>query len=479
MKLDNTKILAEIDSHYHNDIEHVLKDYIRIPNKSPLFDPQWEQNGHMFKAASLLQDWCKRQPVQGLSIEILQLAGRTPVLFLTVTGSAPGNVLLYGHFDKQPEFTGWEPGLGPWEPVVRDGKLYGRGGADDGYAIFSSLLSILLLQKNKIPHATCHILIEGSEESGSVDLPFYVEHLGERLGQPDLVVCLDAECANYDQFWLTTSLRGNMVGTLTVGVLKEGVHSGMATGIAPSAVRVLRNLLDRIENSLTGDIVVESLYSPIPSQRIDEAAQAASVLKGAVAGKLPFLDGVEAISDNPTELLLNSTWKPTLAITGADGLPPLVSAGNVLLPAVSVKLSLRLPPTLDAQQAAIEVKALLERDPPYGAKVSFKVESSLSGWHAPSLAPWLSDALQEGSLAHFGQPAMMMGTGGSIPFIGMLGRRYPQTQFLVTGVLGPHSNAHGPNEFLHLAAVRKLTGCVITVLARHAEQASATSAHVA
>jgi acetylornithine deacetylase/succinyl-diaminopimelate desuccinylase-like protein len=424
----------------------------------------------MQKAAELLASWAKKQSIQGLTVEILTLPQRTPVIFMTIPGQCSGNVLLYGHYDKQPEFTGWEEGLSPWEPVVRDGKLYGRGGADDGYAIFSSLLSISLLQKHKIPHATCHVLIEGSEESGSIDLPAYVEHLGSRLGEPDLVVCLDAECANYDQFWLTTSLRGNLVGTLKVGVLSEGVHSGMATGIAPSAVRVLRHLLDRVENSLTGDITVESLYSPIPSQRVDEARQAASVLKGSVAGKLPFLEGVEAVSDNPAELLLNSTWKPTLAITGASGLPPIGSAGNVLLPEVAVKLSLRLPPTLDADTAATELKKILEAHPPYQAHVEFSVDSSLGGWHAPALTPWLLDALNEGSSAFFGQPAMMMGTGGSIPFIGMLGRRYPKTQFLVTGILGPHSNAHGPNEFLHLEAVRKLTGCVVHVLAKHGEQ---------
>jgi len=470
MKINAQQMLHEIDDHYRNDIEPVLKDYIRIPNKSPLFDPQWEANGHMHRAADLLASWCKRQKVKGLTVEILQLPQRTPVLFVTIPGQVPGNVLLYGHFDKQPEFTGWDEGLSPWEPVVKDGKLYGRGGADDGYAIFSSLLSISLLQKHNIPHATCHILIEGSEESGSVDLPAYVEHLGARLGEPDLVVCLDAECANYDQFWLTTSLRGNMVGTLRVSVLREGVHSGMATGIAPSSVRILRALLERVEHALTGDIAIESLYSPIPPQRVEEAQQAAAVLKGSVAGKLPFLEGVEAISDNPTELLLNSTWKPTLAVTGAEGLPPLLSAGNVLLPEVAVKLSLRLPPTLDAEAAAVAVKTALETDPPYNAHVSFNVESSLAGWHAPALSPWLKEALDDGSQAFFGAPAMMMGTGGSIPFIGMLGRRYPQTQFLVTGVLGPHSNAHGPNEFLHLDAVRKLTGCVVTVLAHHGQR---------
>ncbi|MBS0396220.1 MAG: peptidase dimerization domain-containing protein, partial [Proteobacteria bacterium] len=187
---------------------------------------------------------------------------------------------------------------------------------------------------------------------------------------------------------------------------------------------------------------------------------------------MPFVAGVRPVSDDPTELLLNSTWKPTLTITGAEGLPPLGSAGNVLLPRVAFKLSLRLPPTLDAAAAAAHVKAALERDPPYGARVRFEVGSSLGGWNAPQLAPWLEHAVQAGSQAFFGRPALAMGTGGSIPFIGMLAARYPATQFLITGVLGPQSNAHGPNEFLHLGCVRRVTGCVAGVLAAHATRSA-------
>jgi len=467
--IDNDILRRRIDEEWTRSIEPSLKDYIRIPNKSPLFDADWQQHGHMARAAQLLLDWATAQPLRGFTVELLALPGRTPVLYAEIQGEAPGQVLLYGHFDKQPEFTGWQPGLSPWEPVVRDGKLYGRGGADDGYALYSSLLAIRMLQEQGIAHGRVAILIEGSEESGSIDLPAYVEHLGDRLGTPDLVVCLDAECGNYEQFWLTTSLRGNLVGTLTVEVLSEGVHSGMGTGIAPSPIRILRGLLARIENVDTGDLMLEDFHVPTPASRVDEARAAARVLGAGVAGKLPFLEGVEALSDDPAELLLNSTWKPTLAITGIEGIPPLASAGNVLLPRVAVKLSLRLPPTLEAGTAAARLKSVLERDPPYGAHVSFTVNSALGGWHAPLLAPWLQSAVQEASEAHFGHPAMMMGTGGSIPFIGMLAERYPDTQFLVTGILGPLSNAHGPNEFLHLEAVRKLTGCVVSILARHAE----------
>ena len=447
-----------------------LMEYIRIPNKSPLFDPDWAAHGHMQKALELLAAWCREQPVQGMKVETLALPGRTPLLLVEVAGSAPGEVLMYGHFDKQPEFTGWEPGLDPWSPVLRDGRLYGRGGGDDGYAIYASLTAIRALQADGIAHARCMILIEGCEESGSVDLPAYVEHLGPRLGSPDLVICLDAECGNYEQFWITTSLRGNLVGTLSVDVLREGVHSGMGSGIAPSAVRIARGLVDRLENVHTGDLLLEDLYVPVPPGRRAEAQATGAVLGAEVAAKLPFWPGVSAVSDSPAELLLNSTWKPTLTITGAAGLPALQNAGNVLLPRVALKLSLRLPPTLDAVKAAARIKSVLESEPPYGARVEFKVESSLAGWHAPPLAPWLSAAIEQGSRDWFGKPPLNMGTGGSIPFIGMLAERYPTTQFVVAGVLGPQSNAHGPNEFLHLETARKLTGCVAEVLAAHGRE---------
>jgi acetylornithine deacetylase/succinyl-diaminopimelate desuccinylase-like protein len=458
---------ALIDDTWNSSIVPTLESYIRIPNKSPLFDPQWAEHGHMQKALRLLADWCATQPVRGMKIEPITLPGRTPVLLIEIDGQAPGEVLLYGHFDKQPEFTGWAEGLGPWVPVLRDGRLYGRGGADDGYAVFSSLLAIRALQAAQIPHARCVILIEGCEESGSIDLPAYVEHLGARLGSPDLVVCLDAECGNYEQFWLTTSLRGNIVGELSVEVLREGVHSGMATGIVPSAFRILRGLLERLENADTGDIVLEDLYAPIPADRVAQARAATAVLADTVAGKMPWAPGVHAVSNDPLELFLNSTWKPSLAITGAEGLPALEDAGNVLLPRVALKLSLRLPPTVDAQRATDRIKAVLESDPPYGARVAFN-GGGQGGWNAPALAPWLESALARASQSWFGRPAQAMGTGGTIPFVGMLAERYPDTQFLVTGVLGPNSNAHGPNEFLHLPTARRVTGCVADVLEAHA-----------
>ena len=471
--MDLQKLRATVDRQWQESILDRLVAYIRIPNKSPLFDPDWERHGHMEAAIQLMADWCRAQPIPGMRVEIRRLPGLTPLLLVDVPGELPGCVLLYGHLDKQPEFTGWQPGLGPWEPVIRDGKLYGRGGADDGYAVFSSLAAIAALKEQKVPLARCVILIEASEESGSIHLPQHLEALGAELGEPSLVVCLDAECGNYDQVWCTTSLRGNLVGRLHVRVLTEGVHSGMGTGIAPTPFRIVQQLLARLENPVTGDLLLDELHVQVPKDRRAQIAKAAKVLGAAVAGKLPFAEGVQPVSNDPEELIINSTWRATLAVTGADGLPSVLSAGNVLLPELAFKLSLRLPPTCDPAAAAKAVRETLERNPPYGAQVSFEAGAATGGWNAPTLAPWLEQSIDRASREVFGREAVYMGSGGTIPFMGMLGERFPRTQFFVTGVLGPQSNAHGPNEFLHLDYARKLTVCVAMVLADHAAQLSA------
>jgi len=472
ISMDLERLRAAIAKTWDESILEQLVAYVRIPNKSPMFDPQWESNGHMEAATRLMAEWCRAQPVPGMRVEVRRLPGRTPLLLVDVPGELPGCVLLYGHLDKQPEFTGWLPGLGPWEPVMREGKLYGRGGADDGYAVFSSLTAIAALKQQKVALARCVLLIEASEESGSVDLPAHLEALGDAIGDPSLVVCLDAECGNYDQLWCTTSLRGNLVGQLQVRVLREGVHSGMASGIAPSAFRIVEQLLTRLENPVTGELLLDELQATIPKDRHAQAAAAAQVLGGAVAGKLPWAPGAQPVSNDPIELIINSTWRATLAVTGADGLPPVVSAGNVLLPELAFKLSLRLPPTCDAARAARAVRETLERDPPYGAHVRFESAGATGGWNAPTLAPWLEQSIMRASREIYGRAAVHIGCGGTIPFMGMLGERFPRTQFFITGVLGPQSNAHGPNEFLHVEYAKQLTACVSLVLAEHARTLS-------
>jgi acetylornithine deacetylase/succinyl-diaminopimelate desuccinylase-like protein len=465
--MDQQQTASFVDEIWNESIIPQLCDYIRVPNKSPAFDPDWADHGHMETAVNMFAEWCRQQPIEGMSVDIVRLEGRTPVLFIEIPGDSDDTVLLYGHYDKQPEFTGWAEGLAPWEPVIRDGKLYGRGGADDGYAVFGSLTAIRNLERQGIPHARCVVLIEGCEESGSFDLPYYIDELEDRIGTPSLVVCLDAECGNYDQLWCTTSLRGNLVGTLSVDVLTEGVHSGAASGIVPSSFRVARQLLSRLEDESSGRILPAELHADIPAQRLQQAGRAAEVLGESVYRKFPWVGEPDSPAESAHELLLNNTWRPTLSVTGADGLPATAIAGNTQLPRTTLKLSFRLPPTTDAGVAAAAVSSILEAEPPRCATVRFEIESAMAGWNAPPVAPWLEASMLEASEVFFGRPSMYMGTGGSIPFMGMLGEKFPEAQFLVTGLLGPNSNAHGPNEFLHIETGKRLTSCVSQVLMDH------------
>ena len=471
--MDIAKAEKFIGQCWGDEIVPTLVEYIRIPNKSPAFDPDWAAHGHMDAAVSLFERWArgKLHCLPGATLETVRLPGRTPVIVIDVPGDMPGDgadtVLLYGHLDKQPEMVGWADGFGPWTPRLDGDKLYGRGGADDGYAMFGALSALLALREQGVPHARCVILIEACEESGSPDLPYYVDHLAARLGSPSLVVCLDSGCGNYDQLWLTTSLRGLVSGTLRVRVLTEGVHSGYASGVVPSSFRVMRRLLSRLEDEETGAVHPSELYAQIPAERVAQARQAAAALGDTVFSEYPFAPGVAPMADDRPELVLNRTWRPQLAVTGIAGLPLPVDAGNVLLPFTEAKLSLRLPPTLDAESAGALLRSLLEKDPPYGARVEIDLESSATGWNAPALAPWLGQSLARASEAAFGTPPAYMGEGGTIPFMAMLGEKFPQAQFVVTGVLGPHSNAHGPNEFLHIPTGKRVSTVIAQVLADH------------
>ena len=466
--MSNTqKVMDFVSEKWDREIVPQLSTYIKIPNKSPMFDPQWSEHGYMAEAMSLIEAWVRDQPIAGMTVERIQLPGRTPLLFIDIPGKGDETVLLYGHMDKQPEMTGWNVDLAPWTPVLSGDRLYGRGGADDGYATFASLTAIMALKDRGLDHARCVVLIEGCEESGSYDLPFYINHLAQRIGTPSLVVCLDSGCGNYDQLWLTTSLRGLAGGTLRVRVLEEGVHSGDASGVVPSSFRVLRQLLDRIEDPVTGRLRIAPLYVDIPSERIEQAREASNVLGTAIYDKFPFLPGMQPMGQDLSDLVLNRTWRPTLSITGADGLPSLMDAGNVLRPQTSVKLSVRLPPTMDGETASRLLKEALEKDPPYGARVEFEVEKSATGWAAPTTATWLRESVNQASRTYFGPRAAAMGEGGTIPFMNMLQERFPQAQFVVTGLLGPKSNAHGPNEFLHIPTGKKLTASMANVLHEH------------
>jgi len=459
-----------------SEILPVLHDYIAIPNVSEAFDPDWRANGHMDAAVELVRSWCAAQSIDEMTVEVHELPGRSPVVMIEVPaaggGSADDTVLLYGHLDKQPEMDGWREGLGPWTPVLDGDRLYGRGGADDGYAAFASLAAIEAVHAAAGAHTRLVVLIEASEESGSPDLPAHVEALADRLGSPSLVICLDSGCIDYERMWVTTSLRGMAAATLHVDIVDEGLHSGDVSGMVPSTFRITRTLLSRLEDEQTGMVTLDAVDVDIPADRLAQAAATASEI-GSIADRYPFVDGAEPTTSDPVEQLLARTWRAALSVVGADGFPPTVRAGNVLRPSTSLKLSLRVPPTADVAAAADEMVSRLTADPPYGARVRVTDVESGPGWNAPALAPWLESALDDASTLAFGQPARLFGEGGSIPFMGMLGERFPEAQFVITGVLGPDANAHGPNEYLHVPTARRLTLAVAELLDAHARRGDA------
>ncbi len=470
-------LAAYAETAWDERIVPALMDYIAVPAKSPMFDVAWAEHGLIDRVVRDAAGWVESRRLPGLQLEVLRLEGRTPVIFFDVPATRPGSgstVLMYGHLDKQPEFNGWRKDLGPWTPKYQDGLLYGRGAADDGYAVYAAITAIEALDQQGIPRPRCVGLIETSEESGSPDLPAYIAALNTRLGDVGLVVCLDSGAGNYEQLWLTTSLRGMVSGVLKVEILTEGIHSGDASGLVPSSFRILRHVLDRLEDSRTGQLLPQSFHCQVPASRLAQAQATAAILGDEVWKRFPWACGADGgpalpTTTDPVQALLNRTWRPTLSVTGVDGFPDLGNAGNVLRPYTAFKLSLRLPPLVDGHQASIRLKTLLEDNAPYNAKVSFHPDGragalGATGWDAPELAPWLEGALNAASQAHFGAPVGYIGQGGTIPLMSMLAQGFPKAQMMVCGVLGPKSNAHGPNEFLHVPYGKKLTAAVAQVI---------------
>ncbi len=476
--LDAATALEQINRQWDSDIVRRLSDYIAVPAKSPGFDPEWAAHGFIDRVVRDAADWVLAQKVPGLKLEVVRIDGRTPVIFFEIDGTRADSrqtVVMYGHLDKQPEFTGWRSDLGPWTPRYEDGKLYGRGGADDGYAVYAAIAAVQALKSQNVPHPRVVGLIETSEESGSPDLLPYIDALRPRLGDVGLVVCLDSGAGNYDQLWLTTSLRGMTGGTLKVEVLSEGVHSGDASGLVPSSFRIMRQVLDRLEDSATGRLLPAGFHCEIPAERVAQARATAAILGDDLFKRYPWVHydcngesrQVLPMTGDPVDALLARTWRPTLSVIGAEGFPAPRDAGNVLRPYTAFKLSLRLPPPVDAAQAAQEMKRLLEDNAPYQARVTFDPnEGAATGWNAPASAPWFEQALNAASQTHFGAPCGYIGQGGTIPLMNQLSQGFPTSQMMVCGVLGPRSNAHGPNEFLHVPYAKKLTAAVAEVIAR-------------
>jgi len=444
-----------IDAIWEERILPALCEYTRIPCLSPAFDPDWAERGAILEAARLLETWVRAQD-GALHTEIVELPGRTPVL-LVDNGRSGDPIVIYGHMDKQPPLGEWRSGLGPYEPV-RDGDLlYGRGTADDGYATFAAVTGLLAAGGGR---GRVLILIEASEESGSPDLLAHLDNLKERIGTPRLVICLDSGGLSYDRLWLTTSLRGNLVVAVSVDVLTEGIHSGQGGGVVPSSFRILRRMLSGIEDEATGRILLpELLGAGIPAAHRTNLVALAAEFPDSAA---PVVDGLKLLAEDPVERLAARTWGAALEVTGAAGLPAPQDGGNVLRPSTTLKFSLRLPPDVDAERACDAVITALRTDE--GAHVTIDLEAAAQGWIAPPLDPALAAALERVSTERFGRGPGAVGEGGSIPFLADLQRGFPGTQFVVTGVLGPHSNAHGPNESLHIPMAKAVTEAVAEVL---------------
>jgi len=464
VKIDTLE--KDINDFWDVNILPTLTEYIKIPNKSPAFDPDWKQNGYMHDVLELAKKWVEKFQPEGSIIHIDEGGDKTPMIIVEIPGEREGNILMYGHLDKQPEMEGWKDDLGPWTPVFRDNRLYGRGGADDGYALFASLGSILSLKNQgaKLPRIV--VLIEFCEESGSPDLPYYMDKFAETIGDVDLVICLDSGAGNYDQFWSTVSLRGMISCNLKVEVLNEGVHSGNASGMVPSSFRLIRQLISRLEDEVSGEILIPELHADIPNHRYAEAEKMASALNGDF-GSFPWHNATSPMTKNTVDGLIGRTWKPTLSVVGSGGIPSIQNGGNVLRPYTELKLSFRLPPTVNCNIAMDAVDKVLNNDPPNNASVTIDWDEPANGWNAPKLSEWLENAIEDASQSFYSKAAMAMGEGGTIPFMAMLGEQFPAAQFVVTGVLGPNSNAHGPNEFIHIPFAKKLSASIAFILNRY------------
>jgi len=467
-------LATDIAQRFETEAVASLRDYIAIEALSPDFDRDWEQHGAIDRAAKHLYDWAMTRTIAGMTGSIRHLNGRTPVIVLEIPAT-PGvdgdeSVLLYGHLDKQPPLGNWSEGLAPFMPVRRGDLLFGRGSVDDGYAIYACLIAVESLERHQLPHGRLVVLIEASEESGSPDLSAHLDELVDILGTVALVLCLDSGALDYDRLWVTDSLRGNVSLTLRVDVLTQGVHSGEASGVVPSSFRIIRQLLDRIESSRTGDLLLPELDAQVPDHHLAAAQRLSAELDDPLSRHFPAVSGLNLLGRDGAERLIRQAWAATLSITGFEGAPAPSDAGNVLRPSTSVKISVRTPPSVDAKVAQDALVAALTRHPPYGAHVSVQLDAVAQGWVAPLRSSWLIDALNEASLAAFGQEPGFLGEGGSIPFLSELGRRFPHAEMVATGALGPGSNAHGPDESLHVPTAIAVTTSVAVIVGAHAQR---------
>ena len=458
MTLDLGSLMDRSDEIWEQSILPSLSEFIEIKALSPLFEPDWANLGELDATIELFCKWLDDQGISGMSYETHRIDDLSPVLLVTIEGTGPGEVIFYSHLDKQPSKSElWSEGLHPLRAVRRDPWLYGRGSVDDGYGGYLCATSIRLLQEAGAPHPRCTLIIETCEESGSFDLPPYLEALSGQLGDPDMVVVMDSGGPDYEHVWMTEALRGLVSGTLSVKVSHEGIHSGNSGGSIPSSFRILRVLLDRVEDSATGRVLIPEMHVEIPREIREKAVALREIVGNSIWEQFPTVDSLRQASDTTEDMIIAMNWAPTLSIIGADGMPSVQVAGNVLRTNTDLKLSFRIPPGVDSDIAIACAKKALEEDPPYGAEVTFTPDSCADGFHAPPLAGSVSDAIHDASMELTGLPPLAIWTGGTIPFMAMMQGKYPEAMFLCTGSSGPGNNAHGPDEKLHIPSSKRLT----------------------
>ncbi len=466
MTVDLDSMAENAERIWEESIIPSLGEFIEIHALSPMFEPNWDELGELQSTIDLFCSWLDEQGIQGMSYDIHRIGEHSPVLLVTIEGTGSGEVMFYSHLDKQPSRPHlWSEGLHPLKAVRRDPFLFGRGSVDDGYGGYLCVAAIRLLQESGIPHPKATFLIETCEESGSFDLPPYLDALTDELGNPDLIVVLDSGGPSYEHIWVTEALRGLVAGKLSARVSHEGVHSGMSGGAIPSSFRIQRMLLDRVENSQTGEVLIPEMHVEISDKIKREADTLGKILGDELWKSLPVVDTLEAQSKGSSEMLLDVNWRPALSVIGADGIPPVQTAGNVLRTNTDLKLSFRIPPGVKADEVQKIVKATLEANPPYGAEVTYHPTEPADGFHAPPLHEGVAAALESASLHLTGHPPMATWIGGTIPFMAMIQGKYPEACFLCTGSSGPGNNAHGPDEKLHIPHSKRLNVALAAAIA--------------
>lgn len=496
--IDINDLLTTIDKFWKSSIKSDFEQFVRIESITPQYvmGSTAEKLKGICEALNLAMDWVNKQSdlnatltagiPQGSPCAANQAhetvetdaAHLTPILLIQIPGTAPegsGSVLMYGHWDKQAiaDVKAWnEPKgsmkTGPFQPNIANGRLYGRGTADDGYALFFSIAAIQALRANGIPYPTVNFILDFDEEGGSVNLERYLEKFSFKIGTPDLCITLDSGAGDYNRIWNTTTERGIVTGTLTVKVLTDSVHSGDGSGIIPNPQRIMRHLLSRLEDPVTGKILPSEFQVEVPATYLaDVFSQATNIVPSTIKG-FPWFGYATTAASNPVELILNRIWRAGLAVTGVDGLPSTAAANNVVVGSVSYQLSLRLPPPLRIDEVQRQLKDLFEKDPPYGATVTYDYEGApaANGWMSPPQPRWLSEAIDQASQVLFQQPSAPLGDGGTQPVLAILKEKFKETLFFASGVAGPGNNEHAANENLNIKYAEQLSACEAYVLSQ-------------